>query len=142
MFQIHHALLKRQRVCDLKLSTVFFEDNKELPWIFVVPRVENEGNMWALSMEQRLQLMREITLCEKAMLDSFPCDNTNIEMLGNLAAQLHVHIICRRKNDKFWPKAVWGFPEEHYTPEDKAKMIATLSNAIDKLKNDPEYGQA
>ena len=36
------------------------------------------------------------------------CDKLNIAALGNVVAQLHVHVIARRHSDAAWPKPVWG----------------------------------
>ena len=84
-------------IIDLKLCSVLFEDNAYYPWIFLVPRVENAKNMTKLSLEERLQLMREMDLCEEVMVENFPCDQTNIAMIGNKTPQLHVHILCRKE---------------------------------------------
>ena len=71
MFELVPALAKKAHVTDLKLCSVLFEDNALYPWIILVPRVKDIKNMTYLCMEDRLQLMREMALCEEVMQESF-----------------------------------------------------------------------
>ena len=126
---------------ELKLCKVLFENNRFYPWIFLVPKRENAKNMTFLSMEDRLQLMREMALCEKVMTELFPHDQTNVAMIGNKTPQLHVHILCRKEGDPDWPTTVWNNHSEPY-PADKAeKTAASIKNAIEQEKSKPEYAQ-
>ena len=45
MFELHPSLQKKDYICDLDLCTVLFEDNKNYPWIFLVPQLENSLNL-------------------------------------------------------------------------------------------------
>lgn len=83
MFELVPGLAKKIPVTELKLCKVLFENNRFYPWIFLVPKRENAKNMTFLSMEDRLQLMREMALCEKVMTELFPHDQTNVAMIGN-----------------------------------------------------------
>ena len=100
MFDLVPALAEKDFVIELRLSVVLFEDNAYYPWVMLVPKVKNAKNMLRLTMEERAQLMREIALCEEALSENFPCDQTNVAMIGNKTPQLHVHILCRREGDK------------------------------------------
>jgi len=35
-------------------------------------------------------------------------DKLNMAALGNVTAQLHVHVVGRRRDDICWPDPVWG----------------------------------
>ena len=37
-----------------------------------------------------------------------PIDKLNTAAIGNVTAQLHVHILGRRRDDPLWPDPVWG----------------------------------
>jgi diadenosine tetraphosphate (Ap4A) HIT family hydrolase len=37
-----------------------------------------------------------------------PVQKLNIAALGNVTAQLHVHVVGRRHDDGLWPDPVWG----------------------------------
>ena len=53
--------------------------------------------------------------------------NNNVEKIGNIVPQLHIHIIVRRKTDSTWPSSVWIV---------KGKPYATkvLKDTLDKIK--------
>ena len=141
MFELVPALAKKSHVIDLKLCSVLFEDNAFYPWVILVPRVPNAKNMLGLCMEDRLQLMREIDLCEEVMVENFPYDQTNVAAIGNMCPQLHVHVVCRKQGDPDWPTTVWNNHSKPYAPEVKEAHIATIKKAIMIKMTDPKYMQ-
>jgi histidine triad protein, putative len=141
MFELVPGLAKKIPVTELKLCKVLFENNRFYPWIFLVPKRENAKNMTFLSMEDRLQLMREMALCEKVMTELFPHDQTNVAMIGNKTPQLHVHILCRKEGDPDWPTTVWNNHSEPYPADEAEKTAASIKNAIEQEKSKPEYAQ-
>ena len=141
MFELVPGLAKKIPVTELKLCKVLFENNRFYPWIFLVPKRENAKNMTFLSMEDRLQLMREMALCEKVMTELFPHDQTNVAMIGNKTPQLHVHILCRKEGDPDWPTTVWNNHSEPYPEDEAEKTAASIKNAIEQEKSKPEYAQ-
>lgn len=132
IFELVPALQKKDFIMDLNFSRVLFEDNSYYPWIFLVPRKNNVKNMLNLTTEERLQLMKEIEICEKVMFKLFPCDQTNVAMIGNKTPQLHVHIICRKEGDPDWPGTVWGNSKQNYLPEQKINIITKIKIAIEE----------
>lgn len=138
-FALVPGLAAKDYITDLKLCKVLFEDNKHYPWIFLVPKRENVKNMTNLSMEDRLQLMREIALAEKVMMDLFPSDQDNVAMIGNMTPQLHVHIVCRKAGDPDWPGTVWNSAKGKYLPEEKHKVMEQIQNALAKEMQNPQY---
>jgi diadenosine tetraphosphate (Ap4A) HIT family hydrolase len=38
-----------------------------------------------------------------------PVEKLNVGALGNVVAQLHLHVVGRRHDDPAWPGPVWGF---------------------------------
>lgn len=141
MFELVPGLAKKIPVTELKLCKVLFENNRFYPWIFLVPKRENTKNMTFLSMEDRLQLMREMALCEKVMTELFPHDQTNVAMIGNKTPQLHVHILCRKEGDPDWPTTVWNNHSEPYPADEAEKTASRIKNAIEQEKSKPEYAQ-
>lgn len=97
---------EKRFICDLSLSTVLLED-KKIPWILLIPRVENALQITDLSFDNQITLLREINLCSSVMKKLFESDQLNIASIGNKTPQLHVHIICRTKKDPLWPQTVW-----------------------------------
>jgi len=129
-FELVPALQKKDFVCDLELCRVLFEDNKHYPWIFLVPRKNNVKNMLGLSSAERQLLMKEIELAEKVMNELFAPDQINTAAIGNITPQLHVHVICRFKNDPAWPGTVWGIKGEAYEVGKKEKIMEKIRNAL------------
>ena len=140
-FELLSGLAQKTEITNLKLCNVRLEDNRLYPWVFLIPRREGVKNMTFLSMDDRLQLMREIALVENVMARVFRHDQINVAMIGNMTPQLHVHVLCRRKDDPDWPATVWNNHCELYAPNDKEKIIATIRQAIEIEKSKPEYNQ-
>jgi diadenosine tetraphosphate (Ap4A) HIT family hydrolase len=130
MFELVQGLASKDFIVDLRLCKVLFESNANYPWIFLVPKKENVKNMTFLNMEERMQLMREMALCEEVMIELFKPDQTNVAMIGNKTPQLHVHIIARKEDDPDWPGVVWDGHSKPYDKETKAKIIADIKKTI------------
>ena len=141
MFELVPGLAKKAEIIDLKLCNVRFEDNRFYPWIFLIPKREGAKNMTFLSMDDRLQLMREMALAENVMACLFPHEQTNVAMIGNITPQLHVHVLCRKNCDPDWPTTVWNNHSEPYVPEEREKVISMIRQAIELEKSRPEYNQ-
>ena len=136
MFELHPALQKKDYVCDLNLCTVLFEDNKNYPWIFLVPKKEKVKSMRDLTHEEHLSLMNEIELAERVMANLFSPTQTNVAMIGNMTPQLHVHIVCRKKGDPDWPGTVWNSHSDKYEPAEKQAIIAKIKKAFAEKMNE------
>jgi diadenosine tetraphosphate (Ap4A) HIT family hydrolase len=80
-------------ICDLPLSQL---------------RLINDAQIIDLSEEQQMQLWKESASLSHAMRAGFSPDKLNVAAIGNIVAQLHMHHICRFKNDVAWPAPVWG----------------------------------
>lgn len=132
MFELHPSLQKKDFVCELPFCTVLFEDNALCPWIFLVPRKENVRNMLDLTTQERLTLMAEIELAEKAMNKLFKPTQTNVAMIGNLTPQLHVHVICRYDTDPYWPGTVWNQAGQKYPPHAKKEVINRIQKELEQ----------
>ena len=78
------------------------------PWLLLVPRRPDVSEIIDLDEVEQAQLMTEIARAARALKAVTECDKLNIAALGNAVAQLHVHVIARRRNDVAWPKPVWG----------------------------------
>ena len=86
--------------------------------------------MLDLTTEERLTLMREIEICERALANIYHPTQTNVAMIGNKTPQLHVHIICRFKGDLYWPDTVWGGKSRPYLTTMKYQTIDRIKKEI------------
>ena len=131
-FTLVEGLAQKDFIIDLKLSKVLMEKKKGFPWIFLVPQKSNITQMNQLSREDQIQLMNEITLASNIMEKLFPCDRINVAAIGNMTPQLHVHVICRTKNDTYWPDICWNKPMEDLSQNEREEMIKKIRTEFEK----------
>ena len=115
-------------ITELKLCSVRLIDNKKFPWIILVPKRLRVTDMTELKAKDQNLLMREIVYCSKVMKKAFRTKKLNVEKIGNIVPQLHIHIIARSKNDSSWPLSVWVVKSESYS-------VQLLEKTLRKLKN-------
>jgi len=114
-------------ITDLKLCSVRLIDNSRFPWIILIPNRKNITDITDLNSKDQTLLMKEIVHCSKLMKKIFKTSKLNVEKIGNIVPQLHIHIIARFKNDSTWPLSVWIVKGKPYTKK-------LLENIIIKLK--------
>ena len=120
-----HALASLA-LCELRLM-----DDANYPWLVLVPRVAGIRELIDLEAGQRRQLADETDLASRLLRQVFAPDKLNVAALGNMVAQLHVHVIARFEQDPAWPAPVWGRVEARpYTPEILLKRITLLREAM------------
>ena len=113
------------------LSELRLMDDENHPWLILVPRVEDAIELVDLSEAQQAQLMAEITAASRALQVAFKPHKLNVAALGNLVAQLHVHVIARFENDISWPRPVWGLGSaQPYYPAALVRSIERLQAAL------------
>lgn len=94
---------------DLALSRVLLMDDARFPWLILVPRREGVSEITDLGEADAASLWQEIRLAAGVMGDLAKPDKINVAALGNVVAQLHVHVVGRFRSDPAWPGPVWGF---------------------------------
>jgi len=128
MNKINKNFLKSSHhVKDLKLCSIRLHDNLKFPWLILIPRRKNITDMSELNSKDQILLMKEIIYVSKIVKKLFKTSKLNIEKIGNIVPQLHIHIIARYKNDNSWPLSVWVVKGKTYSK-------ATLEKNLDKLK--------
>ena len=115
-------------ITELKLCSVRLIDNKKFPWIILVPKRLNVTDITELKTKDQNLLMREIVFCSKIMKKVFKTKKLNVEKIGNIVPQLHIHIIARNKNDSSWPLSVWVVKGESYTAAQLEKILKKLKS--------------
>lgn len=134
MFELDDRLSKSSfKIIDLTLSQVRLKNNKNYPWLILIPRVENKvTELFQLNDTQQTELMREITRVSQCMNHFFLPDKINVGTLGNIVSQLHIHVIARSKNDALWPHSVWqeSVVENPYLVDVREKLTQQLYVAL------------
>lgn len=100
---------------DWTLCHVRLQDDARFPWLILIPRRPGAVEIDDLTPADRALLMEEIVRAGDlvrtlALSLDRPIDKLNVAALGNVTAQLHVHIVGRRRDDDLWPDPVWGRP--------------------------------
>ena len=113
---------------DLKLCSVRLIDNQKFPWIILIPKRKCITDISELNSKDQILLMSEIVYCSKLMKKIFKTSKLNVEEIGNIVPQLHIHIIARYHNDSSWPLSVWVVKGKSYTKEGLSKVLKNLSN--------------
>ena len=116
---------------DLALTRVLLANDANYPWLILVPRRPGAIDIIDLEENEQVQLIAEIDAAARALKSITECDKLNVAALGNVVAQLHVHIIGRQHSDAAWPKPVWGVvPAAAYSPAVRDGFIAALRRAL------------
>lgn len=120
---------------DLPLSRLLLMDDVRFPWLILVPRIAGARELIDLDETDRQTLLTEVCEVGRAFEALLHPDKLNIGALGNVVAQLHVHVIARRVTDAAWPKPVWGCAGEPmpYDAVERNAQIARLRDALATL---------
>ncbi|MBV9629751.1 MAG: HIT domain-containing protein [Xanthobacteraceae bacterium] len=114
-------------VGDLPLSRVLVSRDASYPWLILVPRRPGAVELIDLSDADQAQVMGEIAQVGRVLKALTACDKLNIAAIGNVVAQLHIHLVARRRGDAAWPKPIWGAgPARSYTPDVLDEFITML----------------
>ena len=113
-------------IADLKLCSIRLIDNSNFPWIILIPKRKNINDISELNSKDQMLLMKEIVHCSKLMKKIFKTKKLNVEKIGNIVPQLHIHIIARSTKDSTWPLSVWVIKGKPYTKILLAKTILKI----------------
>lgn len=115
----------------LGLSQALLMNDASFPWLILVPRRPDLREIVDLEASERAALMDEIVLASDALRAVYRPDKLNVAALGNMVAQLHVHVIARFTGDAAWPAPVWGAaPPRPYAPDELSLHMTRLHAAL------------
>ena len=126
-FKIDKKFLKSSyHIKELKLCSIRLHDNSKFPWIVLIPKRNKITDISDLNSKDQILLMKEIIYVSKIMKKLFKTSKLNVEKIGNIVSQLHIHIIARSKKDSSWPLSVWVVKGKKYSKK-------KLKNILDKM---------
>ena len=117
-------------ISDLKLCSVRLIDNQHFPWIILIPKRKGITDITELNSKDQILLMKEIAYVSKLMKKVFKTKKLNVEKIGNIVPQLHIHIIARYKNDLTWPLSVWVKKGKIYSKENLNLILGKLKKVF------------
>ena len=133
--QVNKNFLKSSHfISDLKLCEIRMIDNSKFPWIILIPKRKKITDISELNKKDRSLLMDEIVYCSNLMKKIFKTSKLNVEKIGNIVPQLHIHIIARKKTDATWPLSVWVTKSKPYTEKNLRFVINKISEGFSKKK--------
>ena len=115
---------------DLKLCTIRLNDNSKFPWIILIPKRNKITDISDLNSKDQTLLMKEIVYVSKVMKKLFKTSKLNVEKIGHIVHQLHIHIIARSKNDSSWPLSVWVVKGKNYSKTALKVIVDKLRKAL------------
>lgn len=104
----HSVAVAAWALCDVRLM-----DDARFPWLVLIPRIAGASELDDVPAADRSGLMAEMIRAGEIVrrlgeaMDR-PVDKVNTAALGNVTAQLHVHVVGRRRDDPLWPDPIWG----------------------------------
>ena len=116
---------------ELPLSQLLLMDDARFPWLILVPRIAGARELIDLDEGDQRSLLGEISAVGRAFEALLRPDKLNIAALGNVVAQLHVHVIARTRQDAAWPRPVWGVgTRSAYTSSALQLRLSSLRAAL------------
>ena len=131
MEKVNKSFLKDSYfIIELKLCTLRLIDNSKFPWVILIPKRKKISDIFQLNKKDQNLLMKEIVYASSIMKKTFKAFNLNIEKIGNVVSQLHIHVIARSKKDSSWPLSVWVVKKKNYSKIALEKTIFKIKKAF------------
>ena len=126
-FNLDKKFLKSSHyVKDLKLCTIRLHDNSKFPWLILIPKRIKITDITDLNSKDQILLMKELVYVSRLMKKLFKTSKLNVEKIGNLVPQLHIHVIARHKKDTSWPLSVWVVKGKPYSKVALSEIIKKI----------------
>ena len=127
-FKLDRKFLKSSHhITELKLCSVRLHDNSKFPWVILIPKRIKITDITDLNSKDQILLMKELVYVSRLMKKLFKTSKLNVEKIGNLVPQLHIHVVARHKKDTSWPLSVWVVKGKPYSK-------VALSEIINKIR--------
>ena len=134
-FNLHPNFYSKIFLIDLPLCRILLENEKNYPWLFLIPRKNNISRLMQLSSSDQLLLVKELDFVQNIIWKKFKPDQLNVAAIGNKTEQLHVHVIARYKTDPAWPGTVWDHPSRSkYEEAEKKSIVQGLCSSLSSYK--------
>lgn len=135
--ELAHAGKNPAVICRLPSGWAVLSDTQVLPGYTILLSDPVVLDLNALSVEERVTYLRDMSLIGDALLEVTGAVLINYEILGNSERALHAHIIPRYANEPdeqrrrpIWLSDVSQAPK--FDPEHDRELLDTLARAIQK----------
>jgi diadenosine tetraphosphate (Ap4A) HIT family hydrolase len=118
-------------IADWSLSRALLMNDARYSWLVLVPRRMEVSELHQLTAADRAQLIEEIARASSGLKGASGAAKINVGALGNIVAQLHVHVVARSPGDFAWPGPVWGKGDPApYEPAARDALIVRLRGML------------
>ena len=116
------------RVSEFDVSVVGLSRDQFFRGYTFVAYKRHVTELYHLSPDERARFCEEMIRVAKALNEALNPDKMNYELLGNVSAHMHWHLIPRYKNDGFWGLPIWvqRHKEKRLTDEEYQELIKTI----------------
>lgn len=127
MFELHPTL-KGDSIAITETGTLLIRliNDARFPWVLIVPKVAGLTELHELSDAQYADVMATARKLGEILKSAFAADKINTAAIGNMVAQLHVHVVARTTGDAAWPGPVWGAGAMVALDDDEAARRVSL----------------
>jgi diadenosine tetraphosphate (Ap4A) HIT family hydrolase len=133
--KVNKSFLKDSHlITNLKLCSIRLIDNAKFPWIILIPKRKNITDISELNSKDQIILIKEIVFCSNVMKKIFKTTKLNVEKIGNIVPQLHIHIIARKKTDSSWPLSVWVVKGKPYQKIQLKNLIIKIGKGLKRKR--------
>lgn len=121
------------------LCRLLLMNDATYPWLILVPERPGISEIFELDPADQVELASETVLVARMLKALSGADKINVAALGNVVAQLHVHVIARFVHDPAWPAPVWGrVPATPYARDAADDLRGRIAGALDALAAAPD----
>jgi len=120
------------RIAELEYCYVTLNRDQFFPGYCFVFTKTHVTELFHLDRVTRQGVMEEVTAVAAALDRILKPSKLNYELLGNMVAHMHWHIVPRFSDGPLWPKPIWSEPhtEVHLTAEEYNQRIALIREAL------------
>lgn len=88
-----------------------------------------------LTAQEWLAFSADLRLAHDVLIEVLQPDHMNVELLGNVIAHLHWHLVPRRRDDARWGGPIWTTTADEMkqtllAPEERATLLSQLRAAV------------
>ena len=120
------------RIAELEHSFVVLNRDQFFPGYTLLFTRDHVTELFHLEPAVRQGMMEEVSRVASALDRVFRPAKMNYELLGNMVAHMHWHLIPRFREDPLWPRPIWSEPhrEKHLDAEGYRETIARIRDAL------------
>ena len=111
-------------------------DDSRYVWLLLVPEQDGISELHDLADADCGALMALANDLGAWMKTRFSADKINTAAIGNVVAQLHLHVVARHRDDDAWPAPIWGAGSPQPRSEDaRAKLMSDIAGFLENRGN-------